>query len=86
MYPYLDGSFFEGYAYFNDLKKIRSLKKKINHSHPNLEDKKWRIDSASRFKIPLNRELYVKVPLSGKRTYIRSHLAFHFSSISVIHT
>jgi hypothetical protein len=24
MYPYLDGSFFEGYAYFNDLKKIRN--------------------------------------------------------------
>lgn len=32
----LIGAFFEGYAYFNDLKKIRSLKKKFNHSHPNL--------------------------------------------------
>jgi len=76
------GAFLKGMHILMILKKIEGFFfKKFNHSHPNLEDEKWRNYSASRFRIPLNRELYVKVSLSGKRTYIRSHLAFHFSSI-----
>jgi hypothetical protein len=58
--------------------KLEDFLKNFNHTHPNLEDEKWRNNIASRFKIPLKRELYVKVPLRWETNIhkVTSHLSF----------